>query len=224
METTKRAVILLSGGLDSTVLAASMLKDGWKLNALSIDYGQRHRRELDAARSVARFLGIAHRQLDLRWFGSLVPASSQTDSTVAVPYGHYAEESMKVTVVPNRNMVMLSIAAAHAIGIEANSIAIASHNGDHAIYPDCREAFMTKFIDCVREGNWGADGLQLHRPFINWSKADIARHGHEVGAPLQLTYSCYEGAEIHCGQCGTCVERREAFAVAGVQDPTEYWV
>lgn len=222
MGSDRRAVILLSGGLDSTVLAAAMLEDGWSLSALSVDYGQRHQRELLAAERVAAALGIPHRILNLSWFASLIPASSQTDASVPVPYGHYAEATMKVTVVPNRNMVMLSVAAAHALGIGAQAIAIAAHAGDHAIYPDCREEFMQAFLACVRSGNWDADGLHLHRPFVGMSKADIARVGRDANAPMHLTYSCYEGQAVHCGRCGTCVERREAFDLAGVPDPTEY--
>jgi len=222
MGSDRRAVILLSGGLDSTVLAAAMLQDGWELSALSVDYGQRHRRELDAAEAVAQALGIPHRILDLSWFASLIPASSQTDRSVPVPHGHYAQATMKVTVVPNRNMVMLSLAAAHALGIGAQAIAIAAHAGDHAIYPDCREEFMRDFLACVRSGNWDADALHLHRPFVAMSKADIARIGCDIGAPTHLTYSCYEGEQVHCGRCGTCVERKEAFDLAGAYDPTEY--
>lgn len=222
MGSDRRAVILLSGGLDSTVLAAAMLQDGWRLSALSVDYGQRHKCELRAAEAVAQALDIPHRFLDLSWFASLVPASSQTDRSVPVPHGHYAEATMKVTVVPNRNMVMLSLAAAHALGIGAQAIAIAAHAGDHAVYPDCRDEFMQAFIACVRAGNWHAESLHLHRPFVTMSKTDIVRVGRDAGAPMHLTYSCYEGQAVQCGRCGTCVERREAFELAGVDDPTEY--
>ena len=218
----KRAVILLSGGLDSGVLASSMVASGWELSALSLNYGQRHRQELDAAARLAAALHIEHRVLDLSWFASLVPDSSQTDASVPVPHGHYAADTMKLTVVPNRNMVLLSIAAAHALATGANAIAIAAHAGDHTIYPDCREPFMQAFLDCVRQGNWEAERLFLHRPFVDKSKADIVTTGARVGAPMHLTYSCYEGRQTHCGRCGTCVERREAFELAGVQDPTEY--
>lgn len=222
MGSNRRGVVLLSGGLDSAVLAASMLEDGWTLSALSVDYGQRHRRELGAACAVAQALGVPHQVLDLSWFARLVPHSSQTDAAVPVPHGHYAEATMRVTVVPNRNMTMLSLAAAHALGIGAQAIAIAAHAGDHAVYPDCRDEFMLAFMHCVRAGNWDADGLHLHRPFVNMGKADIVRVGRDAGAPMHLTYSCYEGNALHCGHCGTCVERREAFAIAGVPDPTEY--
>lgn len=222
MGSNRRGVVLLSGGLDSTVLAATMLEDGWEVSALAVDYGQRHKRELESAVAVASALHVPLQVLDLSWYARLVPNSSQTDAGVAVPHGHYAEDTMRVTVVPNRNMTMLSLAAAHALGVGANAIAIAAHAGDHAVYPDCRDEFMLAFIDCVRAGNWGADALHLHRPFVNMSKADIVRVGRDARAPMHLTYSCYEGAALHCGRCGTCVERREAFAVAGVPDPTEY--
>jgi 7-cyano-7-deazaguanine synthase len=216
-----RTVVLLSGGLDSTVLAAALAKRH-EVHALTIHYGQRHAIELLAAKRVAEALAIPHRQVDLRDFGKLLPNSSQTDVTVAVPHGHYEEESMRTTVVPNRNMVMLAVAAGHALAIGARSVAIAAHAGDHAVYPDCREEFFTAFVRAVRQGNWDAEGFTVDRPFVGASKADIVTLGVAEGAPLALSYSCYEGKSKHCGKCGTCVERREAFSLAGVVDPTEY--
>lgn len=220
--TPNQAVCLVSGGLDSCVLATMMSRRGTNVSALAFDYGQRHRRELESAKEIAKAIQVPLRVLDMRWFASLIPASSQTDSAVEVPRGHYAAESMKTTVVPNRNMVMLSIAAAHALAIKAEAIAIAAHAGDHTIYPDCRDDFMQAFIACARMGSWGAESLHLYRPFVQASKADIVRIGAEYDAPMHLSYSCYEGGQTHCGRCGTCVERREAFDLAGVQDPTEY--
>ena len=219
---TKRAVVLMSGGLDSSVLASLLISQGWEVSGLSINYGQRHLRELQAATAYCKAQGIPHRSVAIDGFASLVPCSSQTSDGIEVPHGHYADESMRVTFVPNRNMVMLSIAAAHAIGIRATALGIAAHAGDHTIYPDCRREFMYAFMDAVRAGNWDADELQLTTPFVMMSKADIAHIGNSIGAPMHLTYSCYEGRAKHCGRCGTCVERKEAFAGAGIQDPTEY--
>jgi 7-cyano-7-deazaguanine synthase len=218
----RRVVVLMSGGLDSSVLASVLEASGYEVNGLSIDYGQRHRRELECAVAYCRAGAIPHKVVTLEGFASLIPTSSQTNREVAVPHGHYAHDSMKSTVVPNRNMVMLSIAAAHAIAIKADAIAIAAHAGDHTIYPDCRREFLNAFVDAVREGNWDAEEFSLFAPFVDVDKAGIVTMGQEVNAPMHLTYSCYEGRARHCGRCGTCVERREAFQQAGITDPTEY--
>ena len=137
-----------------------------------------------------------------------------------IPEGHYAEESMKKTVVPFRNGIMLSIAAGFAESIGADAVTIAAHSGDHAIYPDCREPFMRAIGEAMEQGTYA--GIKLLRPFIDMDKAAIARRGAELGVDFAETWSCYKGGEIHCGVCGTCVERREAFLLAGLQDPTVY--
>jgi 7-cyano-7-deazaguanine synthase len=137
-----------------------------------------------------------------------------------IPEGHYAEESMKKTVVPFRNGIMLSIAAGFAESIGADAVTIAAHSGDHAIYPDCREPFMRAMGEAMEQGTYA--GIKLLRPFIDMDKAAIARRGAELGVDFAETWSCYKGGEIHCGVCGTCVERREAFLLAGLQDPTVY--
>jgi 7-cyano-7-deazaguanine synthase len=215
-----KAIVLLSGGLDSTVLAADLLADGHEVKALSVDYGQRHRRELDHARAIAARLGIEHRIADLSTLTPFLAGSSQTSDDVAVPEGHYAEESMKLTVVSNRNMLLLSVATAWAVSSKADVIAYAAHNGDHAIYPDCRKEFIDKLAEAIAIADWHQ--VKLFAPFAEMSKADIARRGHEIGAPIELTWSCYKGGLTHCGKCGTCVERREAFELAGVPDLTVY--
>jgi len=137
-----------------------------------------------------------------------------------IPDGHYAEESMKQTVVPFRNGIMLAIAAGYAESIDAEGLVIAAHSGDHAIYPDCREPFMQAMATAMSEGTYAR--IQLLRPFIATDKAGIAKRGFELGVDFSETWSCYKGGEIHCGVCGTCVERREAFLLAGLQDPTHY--
>lgn len=216
------AVTLLSGGLDSTTLAYKLAHEGAELRAVSFDYGQRHARELDSARTIALLLGIPHTvvrlELDL-------PGSSLTDPDVPVPEGHYADESMRATVVPNRNAMMLSIAFALAIAHRADKVAYAAHAGDHPVYPDCRPAFVTAFQ--TMQDVASDRRPRLHAPFIYKSKADIVQIGQELGVPWKETWSCYQGQDVHCGRCGTCVERREAFELAGVPDPTEYagrWV
>jgi 7-cyano-7-deazaguanine synthase len=217
----RRVVALMSGGLDSCVLVGQLLSEGREVEAISFDYGQRHRVELDHARLVSEAYGIKQFELNARLLGGLAVGSALTDDTAAVPHGHYEAESMKATVVPNRNMALLSLAAVRAISTSAN-VAIAAHAGDHVIYPDCRDDFMTLFQATVRVGNWDAHEFAVLRPFVNMSKSDIVRLGARINAPMHLTWSCYEGGAKHCGACGTCVERREAFELAGVNDPTEY--
>lgn len=216
-----KAVVLLSGGMDSSVLLGHLLSRSAQCRALSILYGQRHKTELEAAARIARYYNVPHTIVDLSALLPVLKGSSQTDSGVEVPHGHYADESMKVTVVPNRNMMLLSIAIAEAISNECNAVAYAAHAGDHAIYPDCRPDFANAMSTAAAFCHYTP--VYLMRPFIGMTKANIAHRGHEIGVPLELTYSCYEGKpEVHCGKCGTCVERREAFKLAGVTDPTTY--
>jgi len=215
-----KALVLFSGGLDSTVLAAQLLADGAETRLLSIDYGQRHAKELQQAEKIADALGLPHRILRLPDLGPLLGGSSLTDDQVELPEGHYAEESMKATVVPNRNMILLALAGGHALFIGFDTIAYAAHAGDHTIYPDCRPEFADAMEKALGLADW--QNLNLHRPFVNFSKEELVRKGNELGAPLELTWSCYAGREKHCGKCGTCVERKEAFALAMVEDPTEY--
>ena len=214
------AITLLSGGLDSTVLLASLLHDGATVRALSVNYGQRHVTELRAASTIAAHFGVEHRIADLRSLLPFLRGSSQTSPEIAVPHGHYAAETMKQTVVPNRNMILLSVAAAWAISTGSETIAYAAHAGDHAIYPDCRPEFMDAMGVALGLADWHT--LALYAPFRARTKADIVSLGHALGAPLSHTWSCYEGAEQHCGKCGTCCERQEAFTLAEVPDPTAY--
>lgn len=215
-----KTIVLLSGGLDSTVLATKLVQEGNEVLALSVDYGQRHKKEINHAVRVANYLKIEHRVADLSALSYFLSGSSQTSSDIAVPDGHYAEESMKLTVVPNRNMLLLSVATAWAISAKADTISYAAHNGDHAIYPDCRKEFIDKLAEAIAIADWHS--VKLFAPFAEISKADIAKLGQEIKAPMELSWSCYKGQEFHCGTCGTCVERKEAFVLAEVQDPTDY--
>jgi 7-cyano-7-deazaguanine synthase len=217
-------VLIVSGGLDSTVLAWWLHGLGCQLTLISIDYGQRHRVELDYARGSAARLGVVHHILDLSGLGRLLGGSALTDRDVEVPRGHYTDESMRVTVVPNRNAVMLDVAVAMAVAVQADAVAFAAHAGDHPIYPDCRPAFLDAYEVLARTANEGflAAGFQVLAPFLRMSKADVVALGAELDVPFTGTWSCYRGLERHCGGCGTCVERREAFTVAGVPDPTSY--
>lgn len=218
----KSAVVILSGGLDSSTLLYYLHDRGVMLRALSINYGQRHARELQYAARLALGLGIPHYELNLAALRPLMGGSSQTDPTVGVPEGHYAAESMKLTVVPNRNMLLLAAAATWAIALKYDAVAYAAHAGDHTIYPDCRPEFVDALEGAMQLADWHR--VVIERPFIQMTKAEIVRKGTELGVPFHETYSCYKGEDEHCGVCGTCTERREAFQVAGVLDPTRYAV
>ena len=218
--TRQKIVLIHSGGLDSTVLLYYLVAAGHDVSTLSVHYGQRHARELDAATTLAAGLGVRHEMADLRAVASLLAGSSLTSTDIAVPEGHYAEESMKATVVPNRNMLLLAVAAARAIGQKADAIAYAAHGGDHAIYPDCRPEFADAMRHAIGLADWHR--LELLRPFVYLTKADIVRRGAALAVPFAATWSCYQGGDLHCGRCGTCIERREAFHLAGVPDPTAY--
>jgi 7-cyano-7-deazaguanine synthase len=215
-----KIVAVISGGLDSGVMLGRFQDQGHTVTALSVNYGQRHRRELDFARQLAAHYGVPWTLADLSALRPLFIGSSQTDDTIAVPHGHYAAESMKVTVVPNRNMLLLATAGALAMGSRADAVAFAAHAGDHTIYPDCREEFVVAMRRVLGLADWHQ--VDLLCPFLHRTKAEIVLQGARMAFPFALTYSCYEGEEDHCGRCGTCVERREAFALAGVSDPTVY--
>lgn len=203
---------LLSGGLDSsTALVATAATE-----AVFVNYGQRHIRERRSAEAVAAHYDVPLSVLDLRAFGASVRSALTSD--IEVPHGHYTAENMAVTVVPNRNAVMLSAAAGIAASRGHSHVATAVHAGDHAVYADCRP----DFIEALSVATNLACGVRVVAPFVNQTKTDITRLAHQLAVPIELTWSCYEGGERHCGRCGTCVERAEAIAEAGIADPTEY--
>lgn len=220
----EHVVLILSGGLDSTVLAYRLRASGSRLTMLSFDYGQRHKRELEYARRTAVKLACVHRIVDLSAISGLLAGSSLTDTTVDIPDGHYTDLSMRATVVPNRNAIMLDVAVAHAVAARADAVAFGAHAGDHPIYPDCRPRFLNAYRRMTLLANEGfvAPQFTVLAPFMRLSKADIVIIGVDLEVPFEDTWSCYRGEATHCGACGTCVERREAFTVAAVADPTEY--
>jgi 7-cyano-7-deazaguanine synthase len=215
-----KSIVVFSGGLDSTVLLHQLLAAGDTVAAISVDYGQRHRRELEHAKAIAGRLGVDWQLANLSAICPFIAASSQTSASIAVPHGHYAEESMKQTVVPNRNMIMLSVAAGWAISRRFDRVAYGAHTGDHAIYPDCRPEFAHALGNAIRLADWHP--VDLHCPFIEMTKAEIVKLGASLNVDFSATWSCYEEGETHCGKCGTCFERQEAFSLAGVLDPTVY--
>jgi 7-cyano-7-deazaguanine synthase len=216
-----KVVVLLSGGLDSSTLLYHFAKDS-TVFAVSFDYGQRHKRELRAALDLTNQLGVLHHVFDLRDVGYQISLNTAlVNPTIDVPEGRYDEESMKSTIVPNRNAIMLSIAYGVAVANEYDAVAFAAHSGDHAIYPDCRDVFADAFALAMTLGN-EPHKVELFRPFIGFTKAQIVMLGATLGVPYEHTWSCYKGGSRHCGRCGTCVERAEAFFISGVVDPTEY--
>ena len=223
---SQRVVAVVSGGMDSVTLAFLLHAEGWRLTMVSFDYGQRHRRELGCARAAAGRLGARHHVVDLTAAGALLGGSALTDGAVAVPEGHYTDASMRATVVPNRNAILLAVATGVAVAEGATAVAFGAHTGDHPVYPDCRPVFVEAFAAMARVANEGflAPGFQVLAPFLGKTKADIVRLGVDLEVPYAETWSCYVGGEAHCGRCGTCTERREAFALAGVPDPTSYLV
>ena len=211
-----KIVCLFSGGMDSTTLLYSLLHSNHKVHALSVLYGQRHSKEVEAARAISAQLVVPHKVLDLDAVLSVFSGSSLTGYG-EIPHGHYADATMKSTVVPNRNMVLISLATAFAISVGAETVAYGAHSGDHTIYPDCRPSFISALGAAMQLCHFHP--LQLLVPFMQLSKAQIASLGKTLGVPFASTWTCYEGGKLHCGKCGACVERREAL---GDADPTQY--
>lgn len=240
------SVAIVSGGMDSVTLLYYMHERGRRPVVLSFDYGQRHKKELYFAKYHAHKLNLTHHVIDLSGITGLISNSALTSPEmrhslnnvqlagrdelamvkrdIEVPEGHYSDENMKLTVVPNRNMMMLSIAAAVAVNNHAYELGIGVHGGDHAIYPDCRPEFIIMFEQTLKLANAGFINpeFQVFAPFLTVLKEDIAKMGAGLGINWSLTWSCYKGGDFHCGRCATCVERREAFHNAEVEDTTDY--
>ena len=219
-----RAVVLVSGGLDSATVLAIARSEGWTCHALSVDYGQRHRSELDAAAVVARALGaVEHRvaRVDLGVFGG----SALTDRSIAVPTSPTA--GIPVTYVPARNTVLLALALAHAEVVGADAIFTGANAVDYSGYPDCRPEYLAAFEAMANLATKRAvegSPIVVRSPIVQLSKAGIVRRGHELGVDFALTVSCYDadGQGRACGRCDSCRLRREGFAAAGLPDPTRY--
>lgn len=215
-----RVVVLCSGGMDSVTALHWARSEHTIVAALSFDYGSKHNhREIPFAAIQARLVGVRHEVIELEFMNRLF-SSALLKSGGAVPDGHYEAAGMQQTVVPFRNAIMLSIACGMAESAGAEGLVIAAHGGDHAVYPDCREEFMRAMGEAMRHGTYA--GIALLRPFIAMRKSGIAILGAKLGVDFAQTWSCYKGGPCHCGRCGTCVERREAFIDAGLFDPTAY--
>ena len=188
--------------------------------AVTFDYGSNHNaREIACARIHCRRLGIEHIVIPLAFVATYFK-SSLLRGADAIPEGNYDDENMKSTVVPFRNGIMLAVACGIAESRDLRRVMLANHFGDHAIYPDCRRDFVDAMSEAMRCGTYC--GVTVFAPYTDITKADIARRGAQLGIDYAETYSCYKGGEHHCGRCGTCRERREALAEAGIADPTLY--
>jgi len=215
----KKVVVIYSGGMDSFTLLHQAIQSGAKVYALSFNYGQKHSKELHFAQKVCDELGIPHKVVDITSINQLLLGSSLTDD-IEVPEGHYEEESMKSTVVPNRNMIMLSLAIGYAVSIQASAVYYGAHGGDHAIYPDCRPEFIAKMNAVSQIANY--EPVSILAPFQNMNKTQILSEGLSMGLDYAKTWTCYNGREKACGKCGACNERLEAFKENQLTDPIKY--
>jgi queuosine biosynthesis protein QueC len=214
----KDSVIIVSGGMDSITMLYEY-SDRIALG-ISFHYGANHNdKEIPFAKEACEKLGIPHIVVPLAFMKGYFK-SSLLEGADSIPEGHYTDDNMKSTVVPFRNGIMLSIAAGIAESNGLKYIMIANHGGDHTIYPDCRSAFINSMDDAIKNGTY--EGIRIFAPYTNITKSDIARHGKSLGVDYGRTWSCYKGNDRHCGKCGTCIERKEALADAGIDDSTIY--
>ncbi len=216
-----QTLLICSGGMDSITLAHKIAKDGNLAHILTFDYGQRHKKETDFARQVAKRLDVKFTLINIANIGAEFTGTALTDN-IDVPDGHYAAQSMKITMVPNRNVIMLSIAYGLAATHKLKRVALAVHSGDHFIYPDCRPEFIKSFATMQKLALEGYADIDIYAPYVKRTKSDIALDAKALNIDHRQSWSCYKGEAIHCGRCGTCVERREAFHIAGYVDPTQY--
>lgn len=215
---TKDTLMVVSGGMDSTTMLYEYA-DRIAL-AITFNYGSNHNaREIECARYNCDRLGIELVVVDMPFVGQLFE-SSLLSGADAIPEGNYDDDNMRSTVVPFRNGIMLAVAAGLAESRGLKHLMMANHGGDHAIYPDCRRGFVDAMSRAIAEGTY--DRITIDAPYTDITKTDIARRGAALGIDYSHTYSCYKGGEKHCGRCGTCTERRQAFADAGLPDPTVY--
>lgn len=221
MEKVARMISVVSGGLDSITMVHRWHSQGIEQRLLSFNYGQRHAKELRYAEMHARLLGLPHEVINLSDVRNLLTASALT-SDIAVPEGHYSADNMAITVVPNRNAIMLTIAASYAVSMGASCVSTAVHAGDHAQYPDCRLEFFQSLGAMWAASLGNVEVPMIFTPYLYCSKAEIVREAWRLGFATENTWSCYKGGDQHCGRCGTCVERIEAFRLAGVADRTQY--
>ena len=216
---SNRAVVVYSGGMDSFTVLNTAVQQGLEVHAISFNYGQKHSKELLVAAEVCKELNIPHKVVDITAINSLMANSSLTGDA-EIPEGHYESDNMKSTVVPNRNMVLLSMAIAYAVSLEAGKVFYGAHSGDHHIYPDCRPEFVEAMNAVAKIANY--QSVEIVTPFLHSSKGEILKTGLAMNLDYGKTWTCYNGREKSCGKCGACNERLEAFAEQGAQDPLTY--
>jgi 7-cyano-7-deazaguanine synthase len=214
-----KVVVIYSGGMDSFTVLHKAVQAGHDVYALSFNYGQRHVKELDCAAQVCRELGIKHKIVDISAINQLLAGSSLTDD-IDIPEGHYAADNMKSTVVPNRNMILLSLAVGYAVSLGASQVYYGAHSGDHFIYPDCRPEFVQKMHDVCQIANY--EPVDIVSPYLSQTKIEILADGLAMGLDYSQTWTCYNGRDKACGKCGSCQERLEAFALNNAEDPLPY--
>ncbi len=220
----KKAVVIASGGIDSSTLLFKTVTENYETYALTFIYGQKHKREIESAKWICERLKVSHKILDLSVLKEILTGSALTDSSIAIPevpadVSFY--DTLKATIVPNRNSIFLSIAIGYAVSTGANRVLFGAHYSDRGIYPDCRPEFVEAFESAERLATDNPD-LTVNAPFAHMDKSDIVKLGSELGVPYQKTWSCYKGDELQCGVCSSCRERKRAFTQSGVSDPTSY--
>ncbi len=212
-------VVIFSGGMDSYTLLNRVLKNDFQVSAVTFNYGQRHAKEIEYAISACIELNVPHKVIDITTISELLQGSSLT-SNIDIPEGHYADETMRSTIVPNRNMILLSLAVGYAVSIGARKVFYGAHSGDHAIYPDCRPEFVEKMNNVCAIANY--EPVEVVTPYLNYDKGEIVKDGLLMRLDYTKTWSCYNGKKMACGKCGACFERIEAFACNNMSDPSEY--
>ena len=216
----KKAVLILSGGLDSTTLLYDMLNDGYEVFPITFYYGQRHGKEVTAAKKICQKLEIQCKVVDISSVSNILNNNSLTNVDINIPDGHYADDNMKSTVVPNRNMILLALAIGYAINLGLEEVYYGAHSGDHTIYPDCRPEFIKRMDDLAFLCHYYP--IYIEAPYFKYTKGKIVEIGSALGVDYSLTWTCYNGREKPCGKCGSCIERLEAFAENIIDDPLEY--
>ena len=216
---SSKVVVVFSGGMDSYTVLHKALRDGFEVFPLTFDYGQKHNKEIEYARRACAALGVSHKIVDITAVNQLLAGSSLT-SDIDMPEGHYSDVNMKSTVVPNRNMILLSLAVGYAVSINAQKVFYGAHSGDHEIYPDCRPEFVEKMNSVCAIANY--ESVEIVTPYLALNKIGILREGLGMGLNYGYTWTCYNGREKACGKCGSCAERLEAFAENQICDPLDY--
>jgi 7-cyano-7-deazaguanine synthase len=217
---TKKLVLILSGGMDSFTLLHHAISKDIEVDCVTFDYGQRHVKEIICAQKICKELKINNLKIQIPNVDAIFGNSALTDDQVEVPHGSYKSESMQSTIVPNRNMLFISYAISYAVSQDINTVWYGAHAGDHFIYPDCRPEFLSNMHSAAQTCH--TYPINVDAPFVDLTKGEIVKIGLTLGVDYSKTWTCYEGQERACGQCGSCNERLEAFAINNLTDPLLY--